>query len=95
MPISSALNKGGANACGEFKTNYNGLLKWLDVTIRNGGKWIIQHQKLLGLVLQADHVNQYYPPRRYCLLCFNWDSEALGGSWGFWDTTFEMDIYSI
>jgi hypothetical protein len=57
LPNSSALNKGGANACDEFKTNYNGLLKWLDVMNRNGGKWIIQNQKLLGLVLQADYVN--------------------------------------
>ncbi len=80
MPISSALNKGGANACGEFKTNCNGLLEWLNVTNKNGGKWIIQLEKLLGFVLQADYVNEYYPPRRYCFLCFNQDLEALGGS---------------
>ncbi len=58
----SALHKGGANACGEFKKKCNGLLDWLDVMNKNGRKWIIQ--KLLGFVLQADYANQYYPPRQ-------------------------------
>jgi hypothetical protein len=43
LPISSALHKGGANACDEFKTKCDALLEWLDVMKRNGGKWIIQY----------------------------------------------------